>query len=448
MRSEKSGKMEYILRNVSLVAEKMLLYLDLEDVQNCRRVSKSFVRFIDSNEKLWRSVIMKKAQEPYVSDWKKIIKDLEIEYLMQLANSIGKIDVKLNYCHERFDRNPIFYAFYLGNLEVFIKFWKIFTSREQKIFPDYASILKYFNLTFDCGEMVTEMKDAIFETEDVPFTHIERLYLESMEIAIRRNRIENYLVLVEWYNEKRYLYTTECSPLYLTAQFNNFTMYKFVFAAYRDKNPQGGRSMLYSIHHTVMQKNFAFFKFIFDHVEDKFPQDLHGNTPMELAIVSNQEDIVRYTLENAKFEDSQITPILQLTIRFGKIRMFKLIFDFLSANYPSRFFEEAMSFALHESIKRGVPLISAIIIERVNIIAARNIHGHSPLHTAAIAGNIECGKLIMDKLRENGGNKHEIDYEGFTPFDLAKKMKRLKMIDLLTLYDGEKDIYNEITKES
>jgi len=59
-------------------------------------------------------------------------------------------------------------------------------------------------------------------------------------------------------------------------------------------------------------------------------------------------------------------------------------------------------------------------------INAQGEHGYTPLHEAVEQGQLEVAKLLL----ENGCNTSLVNGDGLTPLDLARALKEQKMIEI------------------
>jgi len=67
------------------------------------------------------------------------------------------------------------------------------------------------------------------------------------------------------------------------------------------------------------------------------------------------------------------------------------------------------------------------LLKKGAFIDVRNIHKQTPLYFAALHGNLEGIKLLV----ESGADLYAEDYQGSTPLSIAIKQKRKKTIKLL-----------------
>jgi len=203
--------------------------------------------------------------------------------------------------------------------------------------------------------------------------------------------------------------------------------------------------------------------------------DAHGQTPLHMAAMNNQGEMIELLLKkgadkNAKCKSRGSTPLCDAVIlnQRGAI-------DVLVRNNASLV------------IGQGSDIYNAIILgdadEAANFICnnplaidnADSDQGWTPLHCAAIAGNVEIAKFLIDQgaepdkkdfwgltplfwairsgsgelvklLLESGSDIHIKDSQGFTPIRWAEQMHDREVLKIINAHAGKFDIWSLVKK--
>lgn len=156
-------------------------------------------------------------------------------------------------------------------------------------------------------------------------------------------------------------------------------------------------------------------------------RDEEGDTPLLLAALNGQDDIVQLLIDNGsdidQINSNGDTP-LSLAAFGGHSKIFKLFLDKGSfINQGNQNGDTALSLAA----SKGHTHIVKLLLEKNTPIDGVNDEGNTPLLLAVMHGHEDMVKLLL----ENGSSIHQTDHDGDTPLLLAIQLGHHKIVELL-----------------
>ena len=200
----------------------------------------------------------------------------------------------------------------------------------------------------------------------------------------------------------------ELSLFHILATEGDIDLFKYVAEKVEFKNILGTKKdkwckkkKYYPLHEAASRGNFEICKFIISQVNDKNPANDVGHTPFHTAANYCPNDL-KYVFHQHYSEEI-----------VGHFEICKIFFESTGFQNPS---DDYGMTPLHSAAMHGNLQICQMIIEKVNVSnPVTNDGRYTPLHIAAESGCFEICKLIIDKLADK--NPQNID--GETPLHRA-----------------------------
>ncbi|PWY69624.1 ankyrin [Aspergillus sclerotioniger CBS 115572] len=172
-----------------------------------------------------------------------------------------------------------------------------------------------------------------------------------------------------------------------------------------------------------------------------------GTEPSVLGIAVNDESMAVWLLDNGADPNKRtfmdVTP-LSWAVEWGSISVIKAMLDRTTDIHAGQVLHHAARRAsdtiqvLEMLIEKGAPLNTPMYQDSNTVSMQCFMSLGTPLHTAAELGNLDVVRLLLSK----GADPTVKDYQGKTVIELARRMNRLEVVEVL-----EKDKKKEKQKE-
>eukprot|EP00741_Cyanophora_paradoxa_P020652 tig00021281_g19933.t1 len=164
-------------------------------------------------------------------------------------------------------------------------------------------------------------------------------------------------------------------------------------------------------------------------------RDSSNYTPLHAACMTGHWKAAELLLKHgADANDSRNrngrTP-LHTAAAAGSMECVKKLIDF-GARLDAK--DEGGYTPLHSAVFAGQDRVVAMLLDYGAQVDAKDIFGDTPLHLAARSGEVECARLLIQKINEPGGDPKRMDAVnnyGRTPRQLAKDKAHREIVDLL-----------------
>ncbi|EAY13222.1 hypothetical protein TVAG_097920 [Trichomonas vaginalis G3] len=220
----------------------------------------------------------------------------------------------------------------------------------------------------------------------------------ALNISLNRNNTELVELLVSHGADINFTIQNIFTPLQYGALFNNKKVVETLIshgANINDKTTESGRT---AIHYTALFNLIEMEQFLISRGANIKITDKYGNNAIVWALLYNYKYYLNYRLE--------IFPIY-----------FKDSFKFESNNKD---------------------LIELLISNGVNV-NAKNIHGNTPLHIAALFSNVESAEILIS----HGAEINSLNKNGQTPLDIAIMRSKNEYERFIKLHQNETNLKRE-----
>lgn len=194
---------------------------------------------------------------------------------------------------------------------------------------------------------------------------------------------------------KRNVETFQYSPLHLTAQYGDLSLFQYILTRMELKNPKNNKGMT-PLHIAAQFCRPDITRCILKELKDKIPKDSGGMTPHHYA--ASKGDLINFKVLFEHFsdknQDSNGYTSLYVAAEYGKLN----ICNFIIKN------------TLQNTLKT-------------------TDNEYTPLHIAAQKGHLEVCKLLFKNMEE----KNPLNSNGKTPLQLASENNRWKVAHYLII---------------
>ncbi|KAG2492690.1 hypothetical protein HYH03_009104 [Edaphochlamys debaryana] len=141
--------------------------------------------------------------------------------------------------------------------------------------------------------------------------------------------------------------------------------------------------------------------------------------PLQLAAERGRADVIRVLLKAGAWLDAPnkySTQPLRLAARGGHLEAFQVLVEAgakLDVDVPEGGWQ-----LLHSAAAGGDPAVTQAVLQAGADVNARNEHGHTPLALAALRGNLEAVRVLLDA-RADADIAEDPEEDGRTPLALA-----------------------------
>ncbi|TYJ40959.1 hypothetical protein E1A91_A04G178000v1 [Gossypium mustelinum] len=153
---------------------------------------------------------------------------------------------------------------------------------------------------------------------------------------------------------------------------------------------------------------------------------------------TDQLNAVREMLRNT---DQESNTALHVAVRYGHVEVVQELLEFENPDFPY-FVNRNQETPLYIAARRGDKLSLVILLDKLESVAHGGPYGRTALHAAAMAGDVEATKIIVEN---KGDLTKETDENGHTPLHYAAHLghdsvvEELLKWDLLAAYVGDKE---------
>jgi len=163
------------------------------------------------------------------------------------------------------------------------------------------------------------------------------------------------------------------------------------------------------LHEAVEKEDLMSVKAILEGGSDPNIPDIDGKTPLLIAVISGNPEMVRLLLShNADpfYDGFHDIPVFLASAFFGQLELvrFFMKMGFDMVHYRSAWGDTALSYAS----KRGFPAIVRLLVSSGSNVNIKNCYGVSPLMIAVNQGNIACCSILLSA----GANVNDTDNLG------------------------------------
>lgn len=171
-------------------------------------------------------------------------------------------------------------------------------------------------------------------------------------------------------------------------------------------------------------------KELLSHHAETQVKNLSGEIPLHLAAINGRDAIIKMLIEYTPYSinepDAELNSPLHLAVQNRRIEAVQGLLQLQAArNTKNRDSTTPLHIAIENRDEKIVSLLLATEAVNDKIVHTRDRWGNTPLHHAALKGNV----FIIRALLEKGAQKNMINFRGQKPYDIASNQEVKQLLD-------------------
>jgi cytohesin len=276
-----------------------------------------------------------------------------------------------------------------------------------------------------------DRKKEIERIKELIANKVVNAFLESEDIDIAENYIKNYRDLL--YADKTLFEDVVSKP-------NALILVDALLQKGLDVNTQDSKGTL--LHYAIVENNVGIVYLLLKQlkVDVNATEKLHKLTPLHLAAIMGNEEIVRALLEkgaNVDTKNKNDESPLHLAVIAKNQEIVQVLLE-KGANVDTKNKHDETPLHLAITFCEGNPAIVQVLLEKGANVDTKNKHDETPLHLAITF--CEGNPAIVQVLLEKGADVNAKSNGGLTPLYMAAMNGYEEIVKVLLKYNADKSV--------